>query len=123
MERVRERAVAKGIVREEDWPKFVQHGCTQFVEVILRMIDLYESKPDIFTSERSTEEEAAEWTGRLTQIGDSLELEEVDRVEPDKNFMPHPELHLNIPKVLLPVLNRIISDEDYRLPPAGLTPY
>ena len=116
MQGLKERALAEGIVGKDDWDKIVQHGCTHFVEGILRLLDLHERRPDALPPQRSPATERSEWNDTISRKADSLDLEDVDRVQPGKTFMPPPEITVNIPEVLLPFLNRILADKDYRLP-------
>lgn len=93
-----------GIVDREHWPMLDEDGIL-FATLVYHLSELQKIFPWMFVSDKS-EEESREWTERIRQAEDEMELEEVDRVEQDKTFMHAKEIPFGIPKE---ILNKITS--------------
>ena len=107
----KERIIRAGIVERADWERLAPEHIA-LADSILTIMDIQEANPglDLFSDDsfQTTEEQAEEFLENARQFNDSVELEEVDRVQPDKTF--DEGIPIAIPLSLVPFFNKILRD-------------
>lgn len=109
----KERIIEAGIVDREDWDRLTPEHL-EMASMILALSDLQKTHPEaaIFESDdQGTEEDqAAAYLNGVRDLHDRIELDAVDRVEPDKTFMPEEGVPIAIPQSLVPLFNKILRE-------------
>lgn len=107
----KERIIGIGIVAREDWDRLAPEHVA-LADFILAMLDLQKTHPDLemFSDEsfKSEDEQAEELLEFLQRFNDIVELEEIDRVRPDKTF--EAGMPIAIPTSLAPMFKKILQE-------------
>jgi hypothetical protein len=107
----RERIIKAGIVDREDWERLAPEHIA-LADAILIMLDFQKANPglEIFSDEsfRPQEEQAEELLEKIRDFNDEVELEDFDKVQPNKTF--DAGIPIGIPTSLVPIFNIILGE-------------
>jgi hypothetical protein len=109
----KERIISEGIIERKDWPRLKPEHM-ELAKLILTMLDLQKTDPeaDILSdlSFKSDEQHAEELAQGIGELNDDVELENVDKVEPEKTF--EKGVPMGIPTSLVPFFNNLLQNEN-----------
>lgn len=109
----KERIISAGIVEAKDWGGLAPEHIA-LADAILTMLDLQKTDPEseMFSCDsfKSQEQHSEELEKIITELNDRSELEDVDRVEPNKTFKEG--MPIAIPISLVPFFNNLLRDEN-----------